>query len=57
MERARRIAPILAELRCAGLSARQMAAELMARNIATPNGGRWHAATVLRALDRLPASG
>jgi hypothetical protein len=34
-----------------------MAAELMARNVPTPNGGRWHAATVLRALDRLPASG
>jgi hypothetical protein len=30
-ERARRIAPILTELRCAGLSARKMAAELMAR--------------------------
>jgi hypothetical protein len=57
MERARRIAPILAELRCAGLSARRMAAELTARNVPTANGGKWHAASVLRALDRLPASG
>jgi DNA invertase Pin-like site-specific DNA recombinase len=56
-ERARQIAPILAELRCAGLSARKMAAELTARNVPTPNGGRWHAVTVLRALDRLAASG
>jgi hypothetical protein len=32
-------------------------AELMARNVPTPSGGRWHAATVLRALDRLPTSG
>src|SRR5215472_3421873 len=45
-ERARAIAPILAELRCAGLSARQMAAALMARNVPTANGGRWHAASV-----------
>jgi hypothetical protein len=32
-----------------------MAAELMARGVPTPNGGRWHATTVLRALDRLLA--
>src|SRR5215472_6341518 len=43
-QRARRIARILAELRCAGMSARRMAAELMARSVPTPNGGQWHAA-------------
>ena len=51
-ERARQLAPILSELKGAGMSARQMAAQLIARGVATPNGGRWHAATVLRALDR-----
>jgi hypothetical protein len=34
-----------------------MAKELMARGVPTANGKRWHAATVLRALDRLPAAG
>jgi hypothetical protein len=50
--RARQLAPILSELRSAGMSARQMAAQLIERGIPTPNGGRWHAATVIRALDR-----
>jgi DNA invertase Pin-like site-specific DNA recombinase len=53
IERARQLAPILAELRSVGLSARQMAAELTARSIATPNGARWHAQSVLRILDRI----
>jgi hypothetical protein len=57
IERARQLAPILAELKCSGMSARRMAADMTARNLPTPNGERWHAATVLRALDRLPASG
>jgi len=52
IERARRLAPVLAELRGTGMSARQMAAELTARKIATPSGGRWHAQTVLRMIDR-----
>jgi len=52
IERARQLAPVLAELRGAGMSARQMAAELTARKIATPGGGRWHAQTVLRMIDR-----
>jgi hypothetical protein len=51
-ERARQLAPVLVELKCAGMSARQMAAQLIERGVPTPNGGRWHAATVLRALDR-----
>lgn len=51
-ERAEQLRPIFAEL--AGLSTRKMAAELNARNIATPRaGGRWHAVTVQRVRSRL----
>ena len=52
IERARQLGPVLAELTNAGMSARQMAAELTARGIATPSGGRWHAQSVLRMVDR-----
>ena len=52
MDRARQLAPMLAELREAGMSARQMATELSARGIATPSGGRWHPQTRLRLIDR-----
>jgi DNA invertase Pin-like site-specific DNA recombinase len=52
IERARQLAPVLTELQSAGMSARQMAAELTARGIATPNGARWHAQSVLRMIDR-----
>src|SRR5712672_3319393 len=47
-ERAEQLRPIFNEL--AGLSARKIAAELNARNIATPAGGKWHAVTVKRVL-------
>ena len=49
--RAEALRPVLAEL--AGHSARAIAAELTARGIATPCGGRWHAETVLRVQRRL----
>ena len=52
MQRARQLAPVLAELKEAGMSARQIAAELTARGIITPTGARWHAQTVIRMLDR-----
>ena len=52
IERARKLAPLLAELKSAGLSVRQMASELTARGISTPTGARWHAQTVIRVLDR-----
>jgi DNA invertase Pin-like site-specific DNA recombinase len=52
IERARQLAPVLTELQSAGMSARQMAAELTARGIATPNGARWHAQSVLRMIER-----
>ena len=52
VERARQLAPLLAELKGAGMSARQMAAELTARGIVTPNGARWHAQSILRMINR-----
>jgi DNA invertase Pin-like site-specific DNA recombinase len=53
IQRARDLAPLLAELRNIGMSARQIAAELGGRGIATPNGGRWHPQSVLRMIHRL----
>jgi DNA invertase Pin-like site-specific DNA recombinase len=53
LERARQLAPMLAELKTAGMSARQIAAELAARGIATPSGGRWHGQSVLRMMERV----
>src|SRR5262245_21682936 len=53
LERAYHLAPLLSELKGAGLSVRQIAAELMARGIPTPTGARWHAQTVSRALSRV----
>ena len=49
--RAEALRPILAEL--ADKSSRAIAAELDARGIASPNGGKWHAETVLRVQRRL----
>jgi hypothetical protein len=53
MDRARLLAPLLLELKRGGMSARQMAAELTARHIPAMNGGKWHAQTVLRAIERI----
>lgn len=52
MERARQLAPLLTEMKAAGMSARRMAAELTSRGIATPTGARWHAQTVIRIIGR-----
>lgn len=52
IERARQLAPVLAEMKNAGMSARQMAVELTARGVLTPNGAKWHAQTVRRMIDR-----
>jgi len=43
--------PILTEL--AGLSANKAAAELNRRGIPTPQGGQWHALTVIRLRQRV----
>src|SRR5713226_7101112 len=53
MERARQLAPLLAELKSAGMSARRMAAELTARGVPTPNGAKWYGQTVRRMIDRV----
>jgi hypothetical protein len=51
--RAKEIGSVLRELEAARLSARGMAAEMNQRGVATPVGGRWHAQTVIRAMQRL----
>ena len=53
VDRADQIKGILAELAGSGMSTRQIAAELTARGIATPLGGRWHPQTVKRIMDRV----
>jgi DNA invertase Pin-like site-specific DNA recombinase len=52
--RAEALRPTFVEL--AGMSANAIAAELNARNVATPSGGRWHALTVIRVQRRLKES-
>ena len=51
MDRAEQLRPLFDEL--ASLSARGIAAALNERKIATPTGGVWHAATVIRVQKRL----
>jgi DNA invertase Pin-like site-specific DNA recombinase len=52
IERARQLAPVLTELRAAGMSARRIAAELTARGIPTPNGATWHSQSIIRMIAR-----
>ena len=53
-ERAKALAPIIAEIRAAGASSlREIAAGLNERGIKTPNGGTWSAMQVKRILERL----
>jgi hypothetical protein len=51
--RADQLRPLLSELTDAGMSTREIAAELAARGIATPRGGRWHPQSLVRLLDRI----
>jgi DNA invertase Pin-like site-specific DNA recombinase len=53
IERAKALAPILAG--CEDMSARAIAAELNAREVATPTGAPWSAKTVIRVRERLAA--
>jgi DNA invertase Pin-like site-specific DNA recombinase len=55
IDRANQLEPVFRELTAAGMSARQIAAELTARGVPTPRGGRWHAKTVIRSKDRVSA--
>jgi DNA invertase Pin-like site-specific DNA recombinase len=53
-ERARKIAPIIAELRAAGVtSLRKIAEALAERGIGAPRGGEWSAAQVRQLLARI----
>jgi DNA invertase Pin-like site-specific DNA recombinase len=52
IERAKTLAPVLQAFADAGMSARQIAAELTARGIRPVRGGRWHPQTVMRLLRR-----
>jgi DNA invertase Pin-like site-specific DNA recombinase len=49
---AARVAPTIAEMQRRGLSLHQIAADLTARSILTPNGGAWTATAVRRVLAR-----
>jgi hypothetical protein len=51
------LAPVIAELRAAGITSKKgIARALNARSIRTPRGiGRWRAIQVARVLARLPA--
>lgn len=51
---AARVKPTIASMRAAGKSLHQIATELTAHGILTPNGGRWTATTVRRVLLRTP---
>ena len=53
INRAKQLAPVLTELKAAGLSARRIAVELSAREVPTLLRGKWHAQTVLRAMRRV----
>jgi DNA invertase Pin-like site-specific DNA recombinase len=53
-ERAEQLRPVFAEL--AEFSAHKAADELNRRGIATPKGGKWYPATVIRVRERLEAS-
>ena len=53
MNRAEQLKPVLGELVAAGMSARQIAAELTTRGVPTPRGGRWHPQSVTRVMDRV----
>jgi DNA invertase Pin-like site-specific DNA recombinase len=53
LDHANQIKDVLVELAGAGMSAREIAAELTARGITTPRGGRWHPQTVRRVMERV----
>ena len=53
MKRAGQLKLVLVELSGTGMSIRQIAAELTARGIPTPRGGKWHPQTVSRVLERV----
>jgi len=55
VERVQSVAPILAKLQAEGLTRRAMVERLNADGIVSPAGGRWHLASLQRALGRIAA--
>jgi DNA invertase Pin-like site-specific DNA recombinase len=53
LDHANQIKGVLAELNRSGMTNREIAAELTARGITTPRGGRWHPQTVRRVMERV----
>jgi DNA invertase Pin-like site-specific DNA recombinase len=53
LDHANQIKDVLAELNRLGMTTRQIAAELTARGITSPRGGRWHPQTVRRVMERV----
>ena len=53
LDHANQIKGVLAELNRSGMTTRQIAAELTARGITTPRGGRRHPQTVIRMMERV----
>jgi DNA invertase Pin-like site-specific DNA recombinase len=53
LDHANQIKDVLAELNRSGMTTREIAAELTARGITTPRGGRWHPQTVRRLMERV----
>ncbi|WP_347335777.1 recombinase family protein [Afipia clevelandensis] len=44
---------MLTQLKLSGMSAAKIACELTARQVPTERGGRWHAQTVIRLLEKI----
>jgi DNA invertase Pin-like site-specific DNA recombinase len=53
LDHANQIKDVLVELNRSGMTTREIAAELTARGITTPRGGRWHPQTVRRVMERV----
>ena len=53
LDHGNQIKDVLAELNRSGMTTREIAAELTARGITTPRGGRWHPQTVRRVMERV----
>jgi DNA invertase Pin-like site-specific DNA recombinase len=52
-QRAQALRPMMEELQAKGLSRRGIARALTKRKVPTPRGGRWHAETVGKVLERI----
>lgn len=55
VERLEPVLPVLRELNGEGMTMRQMVTALNDRGIASPAGGKWHLASLHKALGRMAA--